>query len=283
MDDKCVDIEVHSMSRRGILAFTAAAAALPIAMRIGDAQAAPAVQRNPTGIKAMTFDIQGTVFDYYQPFARISNALNSRKGLYVNWSGFLGDWNAGAISIIQAIVAGKRAWIPPGQIFRESLDTLLSTRGLTSQLDDADRLKLMSVWSQMVPWQDSVEGIGQLKRKVTVAALSNAGMAGVIALAKHAGMPFDAVLTGELVHAYKPSLDVYRAASTYLGFPPGEIMMVAAHKFDLKAAKEAGLKTAYILRPLELGPETKVDRSPETYIDVVADSLIDLSKKITFT
>jgi 2-haloacid dehalogenase len=105
-------------------------------------------------------------------------------------------------------------------------------------------------------------------------------MAAVIALAKHAGLPFDAVLTGELVHAYKPSPDVYRAASTYLGFPPGEIMMVAAHKFDLKAAKAAGFKTAYIPRPLEIGPETKVDRSSESFIDVVADNLMDLSGKI---
>ena len=280
MNAQRADTELHSISRRGILALTAAAAALPISMRIGDARAAPAAPTNPAGIKAMTFDIQGTLFDYYQPFARISNGLNDRKGLHLNWSGFLGDWNAGAVSIIQAIIAGKRAWIPPGQIFRESLDTLLSARGPTSQLDDADRLELMSVWGQMVPWQDSVEGIGQLKRKVTVAALSNAGMAGVIALAKHAGLPFDAVFTGELVHSYKPSLDVYRAASTYLGFPPGEIMMVAAHKFDLKAAKEAGLKTAYIPRPLELGPETKVDRSPETYIDIVADDLMGLSRKI---
>jgi 2-haloacid dehalogenase len=283
MNAERADTKVHSISRRGILGFTAAAAAFPIAIRIGNAQAAPAAQTNPSGIKAMTFDIQGTLFDYYEPFARISSALNNRNGLHVNWSGFLGDWNAGAVSIIQAIIAGKRAWIPPGQIFRESLDTLLSTRRPISQLDDADRLELMSVWSQMVPWQDSVEGVGQLKRKVTVAALSNAGMAAVIALAKHGGLPFDAVLTGELVHSYKPSLDVYWAASTYLGFPPGEIMMVAAHKFDLKAAKAAGFKTAYIPRPLELGPQTNVDRSPETYIDIVADNLIDLCKKIAFT
>ncbi len=283
MNDKRGDTEVPSISRRSMLGFTAAAAALPIAMRIGDAQAAPAAPTNPSGIKAMTFDIQGTVFDYYQPFARISNALNNRKGLHLNWSGFLGDWNVGAVSIIEAIIVDKRAWIPPGQIFRESLDTLLSARGLTSQIDDADRADLMSVWGQMVPWQDSVEGIGRIKRKVTVAALSNAGMAGIIALAKHSGVPFDAVLTGELVHSYKPSLDVYRAAASYLGFPPGEIMMVAAHKFDLKAAKAAGFKTAYIPRSLELGPETKVDRSPETYIDVVADNLIDLSRKIDLT
>ena len=280
MNDERVGAEVRSFGRRDVLGF--AAAALPISMRIGEAHGASATPTYPSGIKAMTFDIQGTLFDYYRPFAVISAALSKRKGPNLNWSGFLGDWNAGAVSIILAIIAEKRPWIPPGQIFRESLDALLSARGLTSQLDDADRRELMSVWSQMVPWQDSVEGIGQLKRKFTVAALSNAGMAGVIALAKHGGVSFDAVLTGELVHSYKPSIDVYRAASNYLGFPPGEIMMVAAHKFDLKAAKEAGLKTAYIPRPLELGPETKVDRSPETYIDFVADSLIDLSRKISF-
>jgi 2-haloacid dehalogenase len=279
MNAEYVDTKGHSISRRSILGFTAAAAALPISIRVGDAQAADTSMAT-SAIKAMTFDIQGTVFDYYGPFIRTSTALGTRKGLHLNWPGFLVDWNAGATSIIQAIIAGKRPWSPAGQIYREALDDLVTARGLAEGLDEAGRLELMSVWGQMVPWHDSVEGIGRLKRKVTVAALSNAGMATVISVAKRGEVPFDAVLTGELVHAYKPSLDVYRAASTYLGFPPDEIMMVAAHKFDLKAAKAAGFKTAYIPRPLEIGPETKVDRSPETFIDIVADDLIELSGRI---
>jgi 2-haloacid dehalogenase len=279
MNAEHIHTESHSISRRSILGFTAAAAALPFSIRIGDATAArpPMVT---SGIKAMTFDIQGTLFDYYQPFIRISTALDARKKLQLNWSSFLMDWNASAVSIILAIVAAKRPWIPAGQIYREALDNLLMVRGLTDQIDEADRLELMSVWGRMVPWRDSAEGIGRLKRKLTVAALSNAGMATVIAIAKRGGLPFDAVLTGELAHSYKPSLDVYRAASTYLGFPPEEIVMVAAHKFDLKAAKAAGFKTAYIPRPLENGPETTVDRSPETFIDTVADNLIELSERI---
>jgi 2-haloacid dehalogenase len=280
MNAEHVDNEGHSMSRRSIIRVAAAAAALPIFMRIGDARAATVAPAVTTGIKAMTFDIQGTLVDYYQPFVRISSALGTRKRLHVNWSGFLVDWNASAVSIVLAIVAGERPWIPPGQLFREALEKVLTARGLADQFDEADRRELMSVWSQMEPWPDSAEGLGRLKRKFTVAALSNAGMAGVIAIAKHGKLPFDAVLTGELVHAYKPSPDVYRAASTYLGFQPGEIMMVAAHKFDLKAAKAAGFKTAYIPRPLETGPETKVDRAPESFIDIIADDLIDLSKKI---
>lgn len=280
MSTEQFNTEGHSISRRSILGMTAAAAAvLPISMRI-DAARAKTAPATATGIKAMTFDIQGTLVDYYQPFVRISTALSTRKGLRPNWSGFLADWNASAVSIVLAIVAGERSWIPPGQLFREALEKVLTTRGLADQLDETDRLGLMSVWSQMEPWHDSAEGLGRLKRKFTVAALSNAGMAGVIAIAKRGKLPFDAVLTGELVHSYKPSADVYRAASTYLGFSPGEIMMVAAHKFDLKAAKAAGLKTAYIPRPLETGPGTKVDRSPETFIDIIAEDLIDLSKKI---
>lgn len=274
-----VKTESHSISRRNILGITVAAATLPTSMRIGDAQAktTPAAAR---GIKAMTFDIQGTVVDYYRPFSRISTALSARKHLPLNWSGFLVDWNAAAVSIVLATVAAERSWIPPGQVFREALEKVLTARGLASQCDETDRRELMSVWSQMEPWRDSVEGISRLKRKVTIAALSNAGMAAVIAVAKRGKLPFDAVLTGELVHAYKPSPDVYRAASTYLGFSPGEIMMVAAHKFDLKAAKAAGFQTAYIPRPLETGPDTKVDRAPETFIDIIADDLIDLSNKI---
>jgi 2-haloacid dehalogenase len=269
----------HPISRRSILGFTAAAAALPIFPRIGAAQAGEAPM-GLGGIKAMTFDIQGTVFDYYRPFIRITTALGPRKGLRLDWSDFLANWNASAASLIQAVTTGKRSWIPAGQIYREALDNLVTARGLAGELDEADRIELMSVWGQMVPWDDSVVGIGRLKRKVTVAALSNAGMATVIAIAKRGGLPFDAVFTGELVHSYKPSPDVYLAASSYLGFLPGEIMMVAAHKFDLKAAKAAGFKTAYIPRPFEMGPQTKVDRSPETFIDIVASNLMELSGKI---
>lgn len=172
-----VDIEGRSISLRSMLGIAAAAAAMPISMRIGGAQAAGGAAMALSNIKAMTFDIQGTVVDYYRPFTRISSVLSARKGLRQNWSGFLVEWNAGAFSIIQAIIGGQRPWIPTGQIYREALDNLLTARGLADQLDETDSLALMSVWSQMVPWRDSAEGITRLKRKVTVAALSNAGMA----------------------------------------------------------------------------------------------------------
>ncbi|HEY4249738.1 MAG TPA: haloacid dehalogenase type II [Roseomonas sp.] len=272
-----VDAADPSIGRRSLLGLAAATAVPAPAARAAPAAATPAAAG---GIRAMTFDIQGTVFDYYQPFLATRTALDARKGRPLDWSGFLADWNAGAASAIQAIIAGTRPWIPPGRIYREALDTPLAARGLAGQMDETDRLELMSVWGRMLPWPDSAEGIGRLRRKVTVAALSNAGMAAVIALARRGGLAFDAVLSGELVRSYKPAPEVYRAAATYLGFAPGEIMMVAAHKFDLRAAKEAGFATAYIPRPRELGPETHPDRAPESFIDIVADDLLDLAARL---
>ncbi|MCB8882640.1 haloacid dehalogenase type II [Acidisoma cellulosilytica] len=280
MNEKYEDIKVNSIGRRIILGFAAAAAALPIAVQMNVAHGAVEIPAALRGIKAMTFDIQGTLFDYYTPFIGISADVGSRTAIHQNWPGFLAEWNAGAGSIIQEVITKKRSWIPPGQVFRKSLDNLITARGLAAKFDEADRVELMTVWSRMVPWHDSVTGIKSLQQKVTVATLSNAGMAAVIGLVKHAGLAFDAVLSGELVHSYKPSPDVYRSASTYLGFPPSEIMMVAAHKFDLKAAKANGFRTAYIPRPFEIGPATKVDHSPEPYIDIIARDLVALSANI---
>jgi 2-haloacid dehalogenase len=100
---------------------------------------------------------------------------------------------------------------------------------LTDPIGEIERTELMSMWGQMQPWHDSVEGIDRLKRKFTVSALSNAGMAAVISLSKRGGLYFDVVLTGELIHAYKPAPEVYKSACSYLGFKPEQIMMVAAH------------------------------------------------------
>ncbi|MDR3485191.1 MAG: haloacid dehalogenase type II [Bradyrhizobium sp.] len=214
-----------AIGRRSVLGI-AVVAALPISIRFDEAQAAAlAPGKAFSGVRAMTFDIAGTLFDYYKPFIRISTRLGAQKGLTQDWPSFLQDWNAGVGAIIQAIASGKQSWVSPGQVFRAALDQLLTGYGLASQFDENDRRELMSVWGQMVPWPDSVEGAKRLKRHFTVAALSNAGMSTLISVAKRSGLPLDAVLSGELVHAYKPTLDVYQSASTYLGFPPEQIIV----------------------------------------------------------
>jgi 2-haloacid dehalogenase len=271
------EVPANSTIRRGLITAAAMIVAIPLATTTSHAQGAPS---SIAEIKAITFDVQGTLVDYSAPFARVSAAVSKRKATKLEWAGFLADWNTRAAMNGLAVVSGKRPWAPVGQLLRKALDATVAARGWDARLDDRDRLELLSIWGQMAAWPDSVDGLAMLRRKATVAALSNAGMAATIATAKRTGLTFDAVFSGELVHAYKPSPEVYRAASTFLGVPAGAILMVSAHKIDLRAAKAAGFKTAYIVRPGELGPDTKVDRAPEPFIDVYADSLTDLAGKM---
>jgi 2-haloacid dehalogenase len=271
------EVRAMSSTRRGLIAMAAMMFAIPLTTTTSFAQEAPV---SFAGIKAITVDVQGTLVDYAAPFARVSAAIAERKGTKFEWAGFLADWNTRAAMSGLAIVGGNRPWAPVGQLLREALDATVTARGWNAKLDDRDRVELLSTWGQMVAWPDSVEGLAMLRRKSTVAALSNAGMASTIATAKRTGLTFDAVLSGELVHAYKPSPEVYRAASTFLGVPAGAILMVATHKIDLKAAKAAGFKTAYIPWDGELGSDTMVDHTPEPFIDVYADSFTDLAHKL---
>jgi 2-haloacid dehalogenase len=105
-------------------------------------------------------------------------------------------------------------------------------------------------------------------------------MSAMVAIVKHAGLPFDAVLTAELAHTYKPAPVVYQLAVDYLGFQPGEILMVACHKYDLKAARAFGMRTAFVARPLEFGPRAHPDIAPEDWLDLHVGSLVELAQAL---
>lgn len=263
-----------TLSRRDLFAATAllgATAALP---------SFAATAAETFGIKALVFDIQGTVVDYYGPLAEIGAGINQRNGLSIDWAQFAAAWVTEVSGFVGPIVAGQQPWKPIGQIFRLALESVLTREGWAGKLSDADKSELMSVWGKMRPWPDSVTGIIRLKQRFTVAALSNGGMAGIVRVSKNGNLPFDAILTGELAKAYKPAPEVYKLAVDYLGFPPDQIMMVAAHKWDLKGAKAVGFKTAFIPRPTENGAATKLDAGPEPFIDLMAADLIDLAAKL---
>jgi 2-haloacid dehalogenase len=234
-----------------------------------------------SGIKALTFDMQGTVFDFYDPLVKAADAIGSRLGLADHWAATLpGDWSAGAHDIIVNISAGRRPWIPNTAVYREALPALLAKRGVADRLSEADRNDLLSQWGQMTPWPDAVAGITQLRRKYTLSTLTNASMAQMTALVRNNGLPFDEILTGELTHAFKPDPKVYQSAIDYTGFRPDQIMMVSAHKWDLQASREAGFRTAYVPRPWELGPGRPADRTPASFIDIMADNLVDLACRL---
>ena len=229
------------------------------------------------GIRALTFDVQGTCADFCGPLLRMGAEVNRAKGLEIDWGALSADWRELYRAVLDQIIAGARSWLRVDRIYRETLDDLLDRHGLSATFTAAERDQLNQVWSRLDPWPDSVEGLARLRRRFVTSTLSNAGMRTMVAVVKHAGLPFDAVLTAELAQSYKPSPAVYQLAVDLLGYRPEEIMMVACHKYDLTAARAFGMRTAFVARPLEFGPDARPDVAPEPWFDVFATDFVALA------
>ena len=130
---------------------------------------------------------------------------------------------------------------------------LLAAAGITSIADD-DVDHLNRAWHRLDPWPDSVRGLTRLKERFVITTLSNGNVSLLTNMAKRAGLPWDCVISAELFHHYKPDAEAYLGCADLLGVSPDQLMLVAAHPGDLRAARAAGLKTAYVARPLEYGP-----------------------------
>jgi len=228
-------------------------------------------------IKALAFDVQGTCVDFYHPVLRAGAAVNRDKGLTTDWAMLLAEWRELYRVALDAVIAGKRPWLRVDQIYREALDILLERHGLDARFSREERDGLNDVWTRLDAWPDAIEGLARLRCRFTTATLSNAGMAAVVAVVKHAKLPFDAILTAELARSYKPAPAVYQLAVDYLGYRPEQIVMVACHKYDLKAARAFGMRTAFVARPLEFGPDARPDVAPESWFDACVDSFTDLA------
>jgi len=206
-------------------------------------------------------------------------SLAKRKALTLDCVRFLDDWKAAYRPTMDRVNRGEIPWTTVDAIYRARLEELLVTYrivGLTPEEIDG----LARVWWRLRPWPDAVAGIQRLKRRYIVTPLSNASFIGMVELARFAGLPWDCVITAENARCYKPRPEVYRTAMALLGLEPGEVMMVAAHNYDLAAARAQGMATAFVPRPLEYGPGQRTDLAAESDWDVVADGLEDLAARL---
>jgi 2-haloacid dehalogenase len=160
-------------------------------------------------------------------------------------------------------------------LHREALDDVLAELGL--DLDPAARDELTLAWHRLDPWPDTVPGLTRLKQRFVIAPCSNGHIAQAVNLARHAGLPWDAILGAEIARAYKPQPEVYLASVAALGIEPGEAMMVAAHNGDLAAAAACGLRTAFVPRPREYGPGQQSDLRADGDVDVEAADFLALA------
>lgn len=227
-------------------------------------------------VKALTFDIIGTVFDWYGSFAAKVPPLAQKYGLNLNGGSFAMGAEQGYGLGVEAVNGGG-PWEAPDDILRSSITKLLAAAGTSSPQAIGDFFR---IWQTLTPWADVTGGLYALHNGFTLAILSNMSVATQSSLMDCAGLPFDHTLSGETVQAYKPNAKVYQMAISKLGLPASEILMVAAHKYDLDAAKAMGMQTAFVARPLELGPGGSVDTTPNPAYNFNVTSLAELAQQL---
>ncbi len=232
-----------------------------------------------TSVKALVFDTFGTVVDWRTSVAREIEELGKRKNFTVDGPKFADTWRAGYGPSMNRVRNGELPWTKLDRLHRMILNTILVDFGIKG-LTEAETDTLNRAWHRLRPWPDAVAGLTRLKKKFIIAPLSNGNVSLMTELAKHSGLPWDCILGAELVRHYKPDREVYQSAADFLDLKVDEVMMVAAHLGDLRAAGGVGLRTAFVTRPLEFGPAGKPDLQPDSSIDVAARDFEDLAGKL---
>ncbi len=229
-----------------------------------------------SSVKALTFDVFGTVVDWRSTVIREGRTLGEEKGLEVDWEQFADAWRGGYGPSMNRVRTGELPWTKIDDLHRMILDGLLEGFGITG-LSEEETAHLNRVWHRLDPWPDAVGGLNRLRSRFVVATLSNGDVSLLTHMAKHAGLPWDCILSAELARHYKPDPEAYRTAAELLGLPPEQVMMVAAHPGDLKASAAVGFKTAFVSRPTERGPGREPVVVEASEVDVAAVDFHDLA------
>ena len=230
-------------------------------------------------VKALTFDVFGTVVDWRSSIIEEGRALGRSKNIEADWVAFADAWRGRYQPSMSRVRDGEMPWTNLDNLHRASLDALLEEFGIAG-LDEHEIDALNRAWHSLNPWPDSVAGLSRLKKKYILATLSNGNVALLVNMAKKAGLPWDAILGAEVTKHYKPQPECYLFSAQLLDLAPHECMLVAAHNGDLLAAGALGFRTAFVGRPTEYGPDQQADLQAEHPFDIVSESFTDLADKL---
>jgi len=230
-------------------------------------------------VKAILFDTFGSVVDWRSSLINEFTPWGEARGLKVDWVAFADAWRGAYAPSMDRVRKGELPWTILDVLHRQSLDRLVGEFGITG-LSEAELDHMNRVWHRLHPWPDSVAGLTRLKTRHIIAPLSNGNVALLVNLAKFAGLPWDMVFGSEISHHYKPDPEVYLGACSMLGLQPGQVMMAAAHNYDLGAARALGLRTGFFARPTEYGPNQTKDVKATSDWDVIATDIEDLARQM---
>jgi 2-haloacid dehalogenase len=227
---------------------------------------------------ALAFDVFGTVVDWRSSIIRELEEFGRTHGVQQDWPAFADRWRAGYAPAMDRVRRGDLPWTRIDDLHRVILVDLLASAGIAAGDEDIDELN--RAWHRLDPWPDTVAGLTRLKEKFTITTLSNGNVSLLTNMAKRAGLPWDCVISAELFHHYKPDPQAYLGCADLLDVEADQLMLVAAHPSDLRAARDAGLRTAFVARPLEFGRTQRPHGIDDGEFDVTATDFLDLADKL---
>lgn len=240
---------------------------------------APPPADRTAGVKALLFDTFGTLVDWRTSLIADLSEFGRARGIAIDWTALVDAWRAAYHPSMDRVRKGELPWTVIDDLHRTSLEELLAQHGVRD-LSEADLDYLTRGWHRLHPWPDTVVGMTRLHARFILSPLSNGNVALLVNLARFGRLPFDVIMGADLFRHFKPDPETYLGACALLRLQPGEVMMVAAHNYDLGAAAAFGLKTAFIPRPTEYGPLQNKDFTATGDWNVIARDMRDLAEQL---
>lgn len=230
-------------------------------------------------IKALLFDVFGTVVDWRSSVIKECISLERNIGISGDWEKLTDLWRQNYAPSMDKVRNGEKKWVNLDTLHKESLIKILKELNIHGFTEDNIN-HLNNAWHRLAPWNDTVEGLNLLKSNFSISTLSNGGIDLLTNMANTQNLPWDNIFSAETFMHYKPDSETYLGAVDKLNLETQEVMLVAAHNQDLLSAKKYGLKTAFVLRSNEYGPSQDFDLKADPSIDVVSSDFIDLNNKL---
>ena len=234
---------------------------------------------NTAELGAVIFDVFGTVVDWRGSIADQCREFGQARGIEADWEAFADAWRSKYGPYMNQVRHGELPWTNLDGLHRMSLEDTLAEFGIMD-LSDEEIAEINCFWHRLQPWSDAVPGLYRLKNRYLIATMSNGNVAVMANMAKRSGLPWDCILGAEVARHYKPDPESYLTAVEFLGLRRDQVVMAAAHQIDLLAAGELGLRSAFIPRPMEFGPDRTPDMTPDPSFDVVATDFVDLARQL---
>ena len=236
-----------------------------------------------SSVEVLFFDVLGTIVDWRGSIAKETSSFLARHGAsHIDAHVFADAWVGRYAGSIEPVRSGRRPFVALDVVNMENLQACLQEFGLDPAALPRDEVEQLNrAWHRLQPWPDSVAGLTALKQRFIVAPLSDGNTRLLVNMAKHAGLPWDTILGADVPCAYKPMPKVYLHACELLGVKPEQAMLVAAHPYDLDAARRCGLQTAYVVRANAQDPSKATQAQQTAGWDYTASDLIELSATLT--